>query len=105
MMAALAILPHVQHDEHGIRVDTLDFTLLLTWWLFLYLFVVIPWQYVHPVETTYGRSFDLLYVERRTRAGRGLAAGLAAKPGRMADDLFSFFCGKSDLLRGFVDRE
>ena len=62
MMAALAILPHVQHDDHGIRVDTLDFTLLLTWWLFLYLFVVIPWQYVHPVETTYGRSFDLLYV-------------------------------------------
>ncbi len=36
--------------------------LLLIWWLFLYLFVVIPWQYVHPVESVYGRSFDLLYV-------------------------------------------
>ncbi len=72
MMAALAILPHVQHDDHGIRVDTLDFTLLLTWWLFLYLFVVIPWQYVHPVETTYGRSFDLLYVTEEL----ALAAGL-----------------------------
>jgi diguanylate cyclase (GGDEF)-like protein len=33
-----------------------------TWWLFLYLFIVIPWQYVHPVEEVYGRSFDLLYV-------------------------------------------
>jgi hypothetical protein len=65
-------LPHVQHDDHGIRVDTLDFTLLLTWWLFLYLFVVIPWQYVHPVETTYGRSFDLLYVSEEL----ALAAGL-----------------------------
>ena len=62
MMAAVAIQPHVQHDERAIRVGTLDFALLLTWWLFLYLFVVIPWQYVHPVETVYGRSFDLLYV-------------------------------------------
>ena len=62
MMAAVAIQPHVQRDDRAIRVGTLDFALLLTWWLFLYLFVVIPWQYVHPVETTYGRSFDLLYV-------------------------------------------
>ena len=62
MMAAVAIQPHVQQDDHAIRVDTLDFSLLLTWWLFLYLFVVIPWQYVHPAVATYGRSFDLLYV-------------------------------------------
>jgi len=62
MMAAIAIQPHVQRDDHSIRVGTLDFALLLTWWLFLYLFIVIPWQYVHPVEEIYGRSFDLLYV-------------------------------------------
>ena len=62
MMAAVAVQPHVQQDERTVRVGTLDFALLLTWWLFLYLFVVIPWQYVHPVETVYGRSFDLLYV-------------------------------------------
>jgi diguanylate cyclase (GGDEF)-like protein len=30
--------------------------------MFLYLFVVIPWQYVYPNEIVYGRSFDLLYV-------------------------------------------
>jgi diguanylate cyclase (GGDEF)-like protein len=62
MMAAVAIQPHVQPSDRSIRVGTLDFALLLTWWLFLYLFVVIPWQYVHPVESVYGRSFDLLYV-------------------------------------------
>lgn len=62
MMAAVAIEPHVQPDDRTVRVGSLDFGLLLTWWLFLYLFVVIPWQYVHPVETVYGRSFDLLYV-------------------------------------------
>jgi diguanylate cyclase (GGDEF)-like protein len=62
MMAAVALQPHVNRDSRTIRVGTLDFALLLTWWLFLYLFVVIPWQYVHPVENVYGRSFDLLYV-------------------------------------------
>lgn len=62
MMAAVAIQPHVQQDDRAVRVGSLDFGLLLTWWLFLYLFVVIPWQYVHPVESVYGRSFDLLYV-------------------------------------------
>ncbi|HTW60027.1 MAG TPA: GGDEF domain-containing protein [Terriglobales bacterium] len=62
MTAAIAVQPHVQQDDRTIRVGTLDFALLFTWWMFLYLFVVIPWQYVHPVESTYGRSFDLLYV-------------------------------------------
>ncbi|HEY3973574.1 MAG TPA: GGDEF domain-containing protein [Candidatus Sulfotelmatobacter sp.] len=62
MMAAVALQPHVQQNDRSIRVGTLDFALLFTWWLFLYLFIVIPWQYVHPVESVYGRSFDLLYV-------------------------------------------
>ena len=62
MMAAVAIEPHVRQGERRLRVGTLDFALLFTWWLFLYLFVVIPWQYVHPSELAYGRSFDLLYV-------------------------------------------
>ena len=62
MMAAVALQPHVKQQNRTIRAGTLDFALLFTWWLFLYLFVVIPWQYVAPAETVYGRSFDLLYV-------------------------------------------
>jgi diguanylate cyclase (GGDEF)-like protein len=72
MMAAVAVQPHVQQDERALRVGTLDFALLFTWWLFLYLFVVIPWQYVYPNEVVYGRSFDLLYVGEQL----ALAAGL-----------------------------
>jgi diguanylate cyclase (GGDEF)-like protein len=72
MMAAVAVQPHVQQDDRSIRVGTLDFALLLTWWLFLYLFIVIPWQYVHPVETVYGRSFDLLYVSEELVLAAGL---------------------------------
>jgi len=61
MMAAVAIQPHLRQEDHAIRARTLDFALLLAWWLFLYLYVVIPWQYVQLSEPLYGKSFDLLY--------------------------------------------
>jgi diguanylate cyclase (GGDEF)-like protein len=61
MMAALVVQPHIQRNDHSLRLMSLDFFLLLTWWLYLYLFIVIPWQYVSPNETAYGHSFDLLY--------------------------------------------
>ncbi len=72
MMAAVAMQPHIRHEDRAMRAGTLDFALLLTWWLFLYLFVVIPWQYVHPSEAIYGRSFDLLYVSEELVLAAGL---------------------------------
>lgn len=62
MMAALALQPHARRGDPFAKLGLLDFTLLLTWWLYLYLFVVIPWQYVYFSESLYGRSFDLLYL-------------------------------------------
>ena len=61
MMAAVAIQPHRKQDDRTMPAGSLDFALLFTWWLFLYLFVVIPWQYVELSEALYGKSFDLLY--------------------------------------------
>ena len=61
MMAALVVQPHIQRNNHSLRLVSLDFFLLLAWWLYLYLFIVIPWQYVSPNEAAYGRSFDALY--------------------------------------------
>lgn len=61
MIAAVAVQPHIQRSDRSLRLMSLDFSLLFTWWLYLYLFVVIPWQYVSPHVLTYGTSFDLLY--------------------------------------------
>jgi hypothetical protein len=72
MMAAIAIQPHQRQEDHAIRARTLDFALLLAWWLFLYLFVVIPWQYVQFSEQIYGRSFDLLYFSEELVLAGGL---------------------------------
>jgi diguanylate cyclase (GGDEF)-like protein len=65
MMAALAVQPHVRRNDHSLRLMSLDFGLLLTWWCYLYFFIVIPWQYVSPNEVLYGRGFDLLYASEQ----------------------------------------
>jgi diguanylate cyclase (GGDEF)-like protein/PAS domain S-box-containing protein len=62
MMAALAVQPHLRQADRSVRVGPLDFVLLLVWWLYLFLFAVIPWQYISPNEPVYGRSFDIAYL-------------------------------------------
>ena len=61
MMGALVIRPDLEQEKSIARLGGLDFTLLFTWWLYLYLFAVIPWQYVWPQDVLYGRSFNSLY--------------------------------------------
>jgi diguanylate cyclase (GGDEF)-like protein len=62
LMAALAVQPDRERTDSGSQLGGIDFALLLTWWLYLYFFVVTPWQYVSLNEAVYGRSFDLLYL-------------------------------------------
>lgn len=59
IVAALAIRPDREGQRSQLR--SLDFVLLFSWWLYLYLFFVIPWQYVIPDAHTYGINFDVLY--------------------------------------------
>jgi signal transduction histidine kinase len=65
MTAALALQPHVQPDDRTTRLGTLDFALLLIWWLYLYLFAVIPWQYVQAYESSYNHNLNALYLTEK----------------------------------------
>ena len=38
----------------------LDFGLLLTWWTFLYVFVVLPWMYATPTLDIYNTNYNVL---------------------------------------------
>jgi signal transduction histidine kinase len=38
----------------------LDFILLLAWWLFLYVFIVLPWMYAEPSTGQYNYNYILL---------------------------------------------
>jgi diguanylate cyclase (GGDEF)-like protein len=109
MMAAVAVQPHVQQDGRAIRAGSLDFALLLTWWLFLYLFVVIPWQYVHLSEPVYGTSFDLLYFSEELVMAGALLLVRRRSSGVWRSIYFQLFgatllyCGASFLASEAID--
>jgi signal transduction histidine kinase len=60
LMAALALQPHRKRGEIQLRFGYLDFILLLTWWTFLYAFLVFPWLYAVPSEGQYNFNYDLV---------------------------------------------
>ena len=62
MIAALTLQPDRRFDDRSLRFGLLDFSLLLFWWVYLYLFVVIPWQYIDRQDLLYGDSFNRLYL-------------------------------------------
>lgn len=62
LMAALALRPHAPADEYAARLGKLDFALLLVWWLYLYVLIVIPWQYVEPNVSAYNHNLDNVYL-------------------------------------------
>ncbi len=73
MTAALAMQPHMQQDDRTTRLGSLDFVMLLVWWLYLYLFTVIPWQYVYRNETIYEHNLNSLYLTEKAVFLAGLA--------------------------------
>ncbi|HEY6372432.1 MAG TPA: GGDEF domain-containing protein [Candidatus Sulfotelmatobacter sp.] len=60
MMGGLLLRPHRQPSERSARLGVLDFSLLLLWWLYLYVSFVVCWQYISPNEDAYNRNFDVL---------------------------------------------
>ena len=74
LMAALALRLHVPRDEYGARVGRLDFALLLTWWFYLYVLLVIPWQYVVADVTAYNHQLNAVYTTEEVAFLLGLCA-------------------------------
>jgi signal transduction histidine kinase len=65
LMAAIALRPHIMRDEHSTRVGRLDFALLLVWWFYVYMLIVMPWQYVVPDIPAYNRNLNWVYVAEK----------------------------------------
>jgi signal transduction histidine kinase len=62
MIAVVGLRPHRTEVEQKFGVGTLDFMLLLVWWVFLYAFVVFPSQYVSVNVAEYDRNYNSLYL-------------------------------------------
>jgi signal transduction histidine kinase len=61
IMAALTLRPDLKRGELHLRFSYLDFALLLSWWIFLYVFIVLPWMYAVPLLPEYSYHFILLH--------------------------------------------
>lgn len=72
LIGALALRPDVRRLEASFRVAYLDFLFLLLWWIYLYLFIVIPWQYIHFNVAAYGNSYNILYLTENIVFAAGL---------------------------------
>jgi signal transduction histidine kinase len=81
-MAALALRPHSPRDEYSARVGRLDFALLLLWWFYLYVLLVIPWQYVVADVPAYNRHLNAVYVTEEIAFLLGLIACWMTSKGR-----------------------
>lgn len=73
-MAAVSLRPHAPRDEYSARVGRLDFALLLVWWLYVYVLLVMPWQYVSPNIRAYNRDLSNAYFAEKLVLLVGLAA-------------------------------
>jgi signal transduction histidine kinase len=73
MMAALALQPQRPQDDRTTRFGSLDFALLLIWWLFLYFYTVLPWLYAFPDDVSYNHNQNVIYMTEKIVFLGGLA--------------------------------
>jgi len=60
LILGFALRPHVDPAPQHQRLGTIDLLLLLLTGLYLYLFLVIPWQYLAPEPQSYGAAYKFL---------------------------------------------
>jgi|HubBroStandDraft_6_1064221.scaffolds.fasta_scaffold120691_2 hypothetical protein len=59
-LAALALRPHAKSASGDLRFRRLDFILLLFWWICLYLYFALPWQFVLKSYPNYNPAYYVL---------------------------------------------
>jgi signal transduction histidine kinase len=74
LIAALAVRPHIPRDEYAARLGHLDFALLLVWWVYLYVLIVMSWQYAVPNEDAYTHNLNAAYLVEKLVFLAALAA-------------------------------
>jgi len=81
MMAALALQPNVEQHDRDLRLGSLDFALLLLWWVYVYIYAVLPWQYVSASEAAYNHNLNSSYLAEKLALLAGLALLLSRSNG------------------------
>jgi len=62
VMAAVLLLPHLPETSRRLYFGALNTVTLLTWWVYVYVFVVFPREFILLDIEAYSRCFDILYL-------------------------------------------
>jgi signal transduction histidine kinase len=73
MMAALALQPNIQAQDRDWRSGSLDFTLLLLWWVYVYVYAVMAWQFAYVNPVAYQANLQTSYSVEKVALLGGLA--------------------------------
>lgn len=73
MMAALALQPNLQQQERDLRLGSLDFAVLFLWWLFVYGYSVLAWQFAFANPAAYELNLNTSYLVEKVALLGGLA--------------------------------
>ena len=82
MMAAALLLPHLEEANRRLYFAALNTLTLLTWWVFVYSFVVFPNEFVLLDVNAYSRNYDVLYLVETGLVAAILALAAKATRGR-----------------------
>jgi hypothetical protein len=61
LMAAIAMQPHLKQPDQKSYRATLNFLFLLVFWVFLYAYLLFPYQFLFPNPAIYNPRFTTLY--------------------------------------------
>jgi signal transduction histidine kinase len=62
MMAAAAMRPGSRQQEQKFHLSTLNFLILLLWWIYVYMFLVYPNEYILPNKISFNSYYYVLFV-------------------------------------------
>jgi hypothetical protein len=109
-LSAFALRPHSKAAGRDMRLRHLDFALLTLWWLALYAYFSLPWQFVVQDFSKYNPAYYLLALIQHLMIILGLIIGWKRSTGLWRTFygssifLFVLIAGSSLLLEVTIDR-
>ena len=62
IMAAAAMRPNWKQEGQKFQLATLNFLILLSWWLYIYAFFIYPKEYILPNAQSFNTYYDALFL-------------------------------------------
>jgi signal transduction histidine kinase len=62
MMAAAAMRPGSRQQEQKFHLSSLNFLILLLWWIYVYMFLIFPNEYILPNRDSFNSYYYVLFI-------------------------------------------